>query len=103
MVMATILITQDPVIDSILEPYRVTLGPSLYAGYRDHAYRMVNFARALTPPEPDRDHRLAVMAAFHDLLFASTAISIISTRPPTWRMPGWKRTVARNGGMRSAS
>ena len=63
------LMTQDAVIESILDPYRAKLGPSLYAGYRNHTYRMVNFARALTRPEPDRDERLAVMAAFHDLPF----------------------------------
>jgi hypothetical protein len=63
------LITQDDTIDAILDPYRGALGPSLYAGYRSHAYRMVNYARALTAPEPDRDERLAVMAAFHDLPF----------------------------------
>ena len=63
------LVTQDALIESILDPYRGALGPSLYAGYRSHAYRMVNFARALTPAEPDRDERLAVTAAFHDLPF----------------------------------
>jgi len=36
------LITQDTLIDSILDPYRA-LGPSLYEGYRSHAYRMLNF------------------------------------------------------------
>jgi hypothetical protein len=63
------LIMQDALIDSILDPYRVRLGPSLYEGYRNHAYRMLNFARALAPPEPDRDERIAIMAAFHDLPF----------------------------------
>jgi hypothetical protein len=62
-------ITQHTVIDSILGPYRAVLGLSLHAGYRNHAYRMLNFGRALAPPEPDRDERLAVMAAFHDLPF----------------------------------
>jgi hypothetical protein len=65
----TDIITHDPVIESILEPYRTALGPSLYSGYRSHAYRMVHFARALTAPARDRDERLAVMAAFHDLPF----------------------------------
>jgi hypothetical protein len=64
------LITQDAVIDSILDPYRAALGPSLYRGYRSHAFRMLNFGRALAAaPEPDRDERLAIMAAFHDLPF----------------------------------
>jgi hypothetical protein len=30
---------------------------------------MLNFGRALAPPDPDRDERLAIMAAFHDLPF----------------------------------
>ena len=63
------LITQDALIDSILDPYRAALEPSLYEGYRNHAYRMLNFGRALAPPAPERDERLAVMAAFHDLPF----------------------------------
>jgi hypothetical protein len=67
--MQVTLITQDALIDSILDPYRAALGPSLYAGYRYHAYRMLNFGRALAPPAPERDERLAVMAAFHDLPF----------------------------------
>jgi hypothetical protein len=63
------MITQASLIDSILEPYRAALGPSLYRGYRSHAYRILNFGRALSAPERDRDERLAVMAAFHDLPF----------------------------------
>ena len=63
------LMTQDTAIDSILDPYRLALGPSLYAGYRHHAYRMLNFASALTPEARDRDEQVAVMAAFHDLPF----------------------------------
>ena len=63
------LITRSDSIDSILEPHRAAIGQSLYDGYRNHAYRMLNFGRALAPPEPDRDERLAVMSAFHDLPF----------------------------------
>jgi len=53
------LITQDTLIDSILDPYRA-LGPSLYEGYRSHAYRMLNFGRALALSDPKRDERLTV-------------------------------------------
>jgi hypothetical protein len=63
------LITVHALLDSILDPYRDALGRSLYTGYRNHAYRMLNFARALAPAEADRDERLAIMAAFHDLPF----------------------------------
>jgi hypothetical protein len=30
-------------------------------------YRVVNFPRALTPDGPDRDDKLAIAAAFHDV------------------------------------
>lgn len=38
-----------------------------YAGYRGHVYRVLNFARALVPDGDDRDDKLAIAAAFHDL------------------------------------
>ena len=63
------IITQDALIDSILDPYRASLKSTLFEGYRNHVYRMLNFGRALAPPEPERDERLAIMAAFHDLPF----------------------------------
>lgn len=37
-----------------------------YDAYKAHVYRVVNFARALAPDEPDGD-KLAIAAAFHDL------------------------------------
>lgn len=61
-------IEQHALIESILEPYRDALGASLYRGYRSHAYRVLNFG-ASPGGVPDRDERLAVMAAFHDLPF----------------------------------
>lgn len=60
------LVTEYPLIDEILEPHRAGLG-TVYPGYRSHAYRMLNYVRFLTPPSPDRDDRVAVMAGFHDL------------------------------------
>jgi hypothetical protein len=38
-----------------------------YRGYRGHVYRVLNFARALLPNIDDRDDKLAIAAAFHDL------------------------------------
>jgi hypothetical protein len=63
------IIRQNALIDSILDNYRAALKPSLYEGYRSHAYRMLNFGRALAASAPERDERLSVMAAFHDLPF----------------------------------
>lgn len=73
------LITQDTLIDSILDPYRA-LGPSLYEGYRSHAYRMLNFGRALALSDPKRDERLTVMAAFHDLRWKPRLYLIASSK-----------------------
>lgn len=36
-------------------------------GYRGHAYRVLNLARAIAPDGADRDDKLAIAAAFHDL------------------------------------
>ena len=38
-----------------------------YEGLRGHAYRVLNLARALVPADGDRDDKLAIAAAFHDL------------------------------------
>lgn len=38
-----------------------------YDGHKAHVYRVINFARALTPDQPDRDDKLAIASAFHDL------------------------------------
>jgi hypothetical protein len=38
-----------------------------YDGYKAHVYRVINFARALTPDEADRDDKLTIASAFHDL------------------------------------
>jgi hypothetical protein len=38
-----------------------------YDAYKAHVYRVVNFARGLTPDGPDRDDKLAIAVAFHDL------------------------------------
>jgi hypothetical protein len=62
------VVTQSPLIDEILEPHEKGLGLS-YLGYRNHCLRMLNIGRYLVPEEPERDDRLAVMAAFHDLPF----------------------------------
>jgi hypothetical protein len=43
-----------------------------YEGYRGHAYRLLNLVRAVAPDEDDRDDKLAIAAAFHDLDAFST-------------------------------
>lgn len=61
------LVTECALIEATLDPHRGVLGP-LHEGIRNHAFRMLNFARLLAPDtDGDRDQRLAVVAAFHDL------------------------------------
>lgn len=43
-----------------------------YRGYRGHVYRVLNLARVLVDDGGDRDDKLAVAAAFHDLDVFST-------------------------------
>lgn len=43
-----------------------------YRGYRGHVYRVLNFARVLVGGGGDRDDKLGVAAAFHDLDVFST-------------------------------
>jgi hypothetical protein len=49
-----------------------------YEGYRGHAYRVLNLARAIVPDEDERDDKLAVAAAFHDL-DAFTALDYLAS------------------------
>jgi hypothetical protein len=58
-----------PLAEEILESHRHRArgDDEGYEAYKAHVYRVVNFARALTPDGPDRDDKLAIAAAFHDL------------------------------------
>lgn len=58
-----------PLAEEILESHRHRArgDDAGYDAYKAHVYRVVNFARALTRDEPDRDDKLAIAAAFHDL------------------------------------
>jgi hypothetical protein len=58
-----------PLADEILESHRQRAhgDEAGYDSYKAHVYRVVNFARALVPHGPDRDDKLAIAAAFHDL------------------------------------
>jgi hypothetical protein len=63
------LVREDPLVEQILEDHRDhARGDAVgWAGYRGHVYRVLNFARALTPETADRDEKLAIAGAFHDL------------------------------------
>jgi hypothetical protein len=63
------IIQVSPLAEEILESHRHRAqgDDAGYDGYKAHVYRVVNFARALAPVESDRDDKLAIAAAFHDL------------------------------------
>lgn len=63
------LVREHPLIEQILGEHhdRAHGNAAGWAGYRGHIYRIFNFARALAPDDPERDDKLAIAAAFHDL------------------------------------
>jgi hypothetical protein len=63
-----------PLAEEILESHRHRArGDDVgYDAYKAHVYRILNFARALTPDGPDRDDKLAIATAFHDLAVFDT-------------------------------
>jgi hypothetical protein len=64
------LLEPNPLIDEILDAHE-QIGaddPDGYEGLRGHAHRVYHYARALSEStDPDRDDKIAVAAAFHDL------------------------------------
>jgi hypothetical protein len=56
-------------IDEILDARReVAHGDDKgFEGYRNHAHRVQNFARAISSPTAEDEEKLAIAAAFHDL------------------------------------
>ena len=63
------ILRSSPLVEEILESHRKRArgDDAGYDGYKAHVYRVVNFARALTPDVGDRDEKLAIAAAFHDI------------------------------------
>ena len=63
------ILRSSPLAEEILESHRHRAhGDDVgYDSYKAHVYRVVNFARALAPDATDRDDKLAIAAAFHDL------------------------------------
>lgn len=58
-----------PLAEEILESHRARSNgdDAGWNGYKAHVYRVVNYARAFGAAEADRDDKLAIAAAFHDL------------------------------------
>src|SRR5690349_1809384 len=83
-----------PLADEILEAHRQRAhgDEAGYDAYKAHVYRVVNFARALTPHRPDRDDKLAVAAAFHDLAAFETLDYLV---PSIAAQDAWLQANAR--------
>jgi hypothetical protein len=66
---STEILASHPLVDEIFAAHREHAhgDDAGYEGYRGHAYRLLNLARAIAPDEDDRDDKLAIAAAFHDL------------------------------------
>ena len=60
------LIEQHPTVNRLFELWEPSLGRDFVA-YRNHAYRVLNFAAALSGAEGDDLEQLAVASAFHDV------------------------------------
>ena len=68
------ILTTHPLIEEILDGHgdRARGDEAGFAGYRGHVYRVFNLARGLVDEADDRDDKLAIAAAFHDIeAFAS--------------------------------
>src|SRR4051812_4860677 len=62
-------LARHPLIDEILDAHReVARGQdAAFEGYRNHAHRIHNFARAIASFSPEDEEKIAIAAAFHDL------------------------------------
>jgi hypothetical protein len=63
------VVTTHPLIDEILVAHAASAhgDEAGFAGYRGHVYRVFNYARVLVDDADDRDDKLAIAAAFHDI------------------------------------
>ena len=60
------ILEYEPTIDGVLESWTQPLGPD-FAGYRNHVYRVFNYARVLTKSADLNAEIIAIASAFHDL------------------------------------
>jgi hypothetical protein len=63
------LLRTHPLVEEILDSHRKHAAGDErgWASYRGHIYRVLNLARAVVPDSDDRDDKLAIAAAFHDI------------------------------------
>ena len=99
-VMTPEILRSSPLAEEILESHRHRAhgDDAGYDAYKAHVYRVVNFARALAPDEPDRDDKLAIAAAFHDLAVFDTLDYLV---PSIEAQDAWLQQTGREGGQTS--
>lgn len=56
----------SPILDSILEGWRVALGED-FTAYKNHCYRVLNFSLAFCGENPEAISKVSIAVAFHDL------------------------------------
>lgn len=83
-----------PLVEEILESnrHRAHGDDTGWDAYKAHVYRVVNFARALSPVVPDRDDKLSISAAFHDLAAFDTLDYLV---PSIQAQDEWLHTTGR--------
>lgn len=88
------IIRSDDLVEEILDTHRdhARGDDAGYRGYRGHVYRVLNFARVLVPDGEQRDAKLAVAAAFHDLDVFSTLDYLI---PSIRAQDAWLKQTGR--------
>ncbi len=88
------ILREHPLVELILDGHRDrSRGDETgWNGYRGHVYRVLNLARALAPESPDRDDKLAIAAAFHDLE-AFTSLDYLA--PSIRAQDAWLRSTGR--------
>lgn len=60
------VVDSQPIIEELIHKWRSTLG-SDYEKYRNHVYRVFNYAWNLRGYEPTEEAKLAIASAFHDI------------------------------------
>ena len=89
------LLHTHPLVEEILDSHREhAVGDERgWASYRGHVYRVFNLARAVVPDSDDRDDKLAIAAAFHDIDVFS---SLNYLGPSIRTMDAWLRRTGRD-------
>lgn len=93
------IVRDSPLVEEILASHRDRAGGDEvgWGAYRAHVYRVINFARALGPDasgadDADRDEKLAIGAAFHDLASFTTLDYLV---PSIQAQDAWLRRTGR--------